>query len=132
MQQECTLLSKGACEFVAVTVQDFVMRPLVFEGIHCNSVVSIDELDLHAAVGVVPAGKAAAHENIICRGPWCPKHASGAGPCEVKALASCSKQADMAHSHAGQARKDLYKHKAAQCSSDFRKADWPVQPSAQK
>ena len=99
MQQECALLSKGACEFVAVTIQDFVMRPLISEGIHCNSVVSINELDLHTAVGVIPAGKAAAHEVVPLE-----DH----GPPEP--LLACT--------HAGQ---DLCKHKAAQPSSNSRR-----------
>lgn len=68
------LLSKGPCEFVAIAVQDFVMRSLIFEGIHSNSVVSIDELDLHAAVGVIPAGKTAACEDLTGEDSGAPGH----------------------------------------------------------
>ena len=98
------LSSKGTCELVAITVQDFVMRPLISEGIHCNSVVSIDKLDLHTAVGVIPAGKPAANEVWPGEDPGatlgthaCSMYQAAQVQAEhiKQALAYCSKQLDM-------------------------------------
>ena len=80
------------------------MRPLISEGIHCNSVVSIDKLDLHTAVGVIPAGKPAANEVWPGEDPSATlgTHARSMYQAAqvqaehiIQALAYCSKQLDM-------------------------------------
>ena len=78
---------------------------------------------------MVPKAIPGIHACIMCQA------AQVQAQCEVKALALCSKQADMAQSPAGQGSTEslvLPWPAWLVFYSESREADWPVQPSAQE